>query len=102
MMYAIMNAETDTCITTTKNRGKDPKKECCFSNLVLYKMYCYAERHTNLNLTFDQFCDECQAIERYVVYDDARFSLEQLKDIMRNQACFPNLYGHFYLIQKED
>ena len=54
MMYAIMNAETDTYITTTKNNGKDPMKECCFENLVLYKMYDYAERHTNLNLTFTQ------------------------------------------------
>ena len=98
MTYAIINAETDTCITTTKNNGKDPMKECCFENLVLYKMYSYAERHTNLNLTFEQFCDECRDIDRYVVADIKKYSLEQLKDIMRNQACSPNLYGYFILV----
>jgi hypothetical protein len=98
MTYAIINAETDTYIATTKNRGKDPKKECCFANLVLYKMYDYARRHTILNLTFEQFCDECRAIDRYVVADIQKYSLEQLKDIMRNQTCFPNLYGHFILV----
>ena len=102
MMYAITNAETGQFIAITENEDKDPMKECCFTSEVLHKMYDYAMEHTDLGLTFDQFCNECRAIERYVVYDDARFSLEQLKDIMRNQACFPNLYGHFYLVLKED
>ena len=98
MRYSIINAETDTCITTTKNRGRDPKKECCFDNLVLYKMYSYVKRHTNLNLTFEQFCDECRAIDRYVVADVKKYSLEQLKDIIRNKACSQNLYGYFILV----
>lgn len=98
MMYSIINAESDTLIAVTKNGGKDPMKECCFECLVLYKMYSYAKRHTNLNLTFEQFCDECRDIDRYVVADIWKYSLEQLKDIMRNQACSPNLYGHFILV----
>ena len=98
MTYTIINAESDKYIAVTKNGGKDPKKECCFDSRVLYKMYTYAERHTDLNLTFKQFCDECRAIDRYVVADIWKYSLEQLKDIMRNQACSPNLYGDFILV----
>ena len=98
MMYNIINAENDTLIAVTENRGKDPKKECDFETLVLYKMYVYARKHTNLNLTFEQFCDECRAIDRYVVADIWKYSLEQLKDIMRNQTYSPNLYGHFILV----
>ena len=101
MEYNIFDAETDCYIISTKNKGKDPMKECCFENGVLYLMYVYANEHTDLNgLTFSQFCDECRTIERYIVADVQKYDWGQLKDILRNQACSSNLYGHFILVPK--
>lgn len=54
--------------------------------------------HDLLILSSKHFVNECRAIDRYVVADIWKYSLEQLKDIMRNQACSPNLYGHFILV----